>query len=141
MNLSKKSSDLIKILSNDPEKLKKINLLNDEEMIYNYIKDEIMPNYTKEDFDEFKRVLSELDKSFVVNPNKPLNTDELNSIGGGIDYGTVKDVEDICKSFNSGYSSSEGKTISKVFNTVGNFFAKGIKSIKEGFEKNESTEN
>lgn len=141
MSLSKKSSDLIKILSNDPEKLKKINLLNDEEMIYNYIRSEIIPDYKREDFDEFKQTLSELDKLFKKNPEVPLSDASLDTIGGGIDYGTVKDIEDVCKSFNDGYSSSEGKKISNVISTTGNFFTRMIKSIKENSKKNETTQN
>lgn len=129
MNLSRNSLNLIKILSNDPEKLKKINLLNDEEMIYNYIKSEIMPAYTKEDFNEFKYALSKLEEIKTKENIRSVSEESLEGISGG-SYGY-----DLMESYMDGYNSSEGGKISNVITNTGNVVTKVINSIKKNFDK------
>jgi len=130
MSLRKNSSDLIKILSDEPEKLKKINLLNDEEKIYNYIKDEIISDYTKEDFNEFKYIISKLDSVYSNNSMEVLDKDSLNNVSGG----SLKDFEDICTSFLSGFNNP---TIKKGCDKIDSITPKIIKMAKSLIEKEE----
>jgi len=132
MNLSKNSSNLIRILSDSPEKLEKINFLNNEEKIYNYIKDEIISNFTKEDFDEFKRALSELDKIYNKNTMKLENDISLDKVSGGF---SSDDFLDFGSSYLKGYNNGKVKSVFSIVNKLLPLFAKNIKATLDK-EKN-----
>ena len=107
MEISSNSLKLLGMLNADKEKLSRLKGLSNYKSIYAYFKT-LIPEYTKEEFSEFKKIMSNLR---LRNSNSDISSDEmdeleLDKIGGGggvdFDYG-IK----VMNSFDEGFRSMQ----------------------------------
>ena len=91
MDLNENSKNLLIILQRDPEKLKVFNSLKSEQEVYEYAVS-LIPNYTREEFEEFKRVLSS------ENEMELISEDEISQVSGG----SIKNVAKVLQEYQDG---------------------------------------
>ena len=123
MILSKNSLKFIEALENDPEKLKKLKSLSNDEEVYDYIIS-IIPDYTKEDFENLKDALYNLEKR-----QKLSEGEESQIVGGSV----LDSAEELCDAFTDGQKSVEN--VANVLNTASNVIENLASKLKKLFEK------
>ncbi len=106
MEISSNSLKLLGMLNADKEKLSRLRSLDNPESMYAYFKT-LIPEYTKEEFTEFVKIMSHLSlRNSNSNTSLELDELELDKIGGGgdidFDYG-IK----VMNSFDEGFKSMQ----------------------------------
>lgn len=106
MEISSNSLKLLGMLNSDEEKLAKFKTLDNLDSIYAYSKT-LIPDYTKEEFKEFIKIMSELkDPATILQKAQSSEIDDskLDKVAGGLDIGFgIK----VLNSFDEGYRSMD----------------------------------
>jgi len=132
MSLSENSLKFIKMLYDDPEKLKKLKSFSSEEEIYDYIAS-MVPNYTKEDFENLKNALYKLEES--GQPGKQLLSDEQELAVSGGSFGSFLDkTEELTDAYSKGKSSMGD--ISIIINSIAN----AISNLADSYKRKKELE-
>ena len=107
MEISSNSLKLLGMLNSDEEKLAKFKTLDNLDSIYAYSKT-LIPDYTKEEFKEFIKIMSELKDPATILKNtsqsSEIDDSQLDKVAGGLDIGFgIK----VLNSFDEGYRSMD----------------------------------
>lgn len=108
MEISSNSLKLLGMLNSDEEKLAKFKTLdNTPDSMYAYFKT-LIPDYTKEEFREFVKIMSELKDPATIlqkaSQSSEIDDSKLEKVAGGLDIGFgIK----VLNSFDEGYRSMD----------------------------------